>query len=72
MNLFGRKKTDGAATATLGIQGWKVECGPQCGFRAYDHNKEELVQILKLHMKASHKTNLKDEEAAANVQPATW
>ncbi len=74
MGIFGRKKEEGVLVAPKGpkMSGWTVECGPTCGFMARNHNKEELGQILKLHMKNSHKTNMTDAESVGGLTATTW
>lgn len=75
MGLFGRKKEasgDGSAMATTtGRQGWMAVCGPLCGFSVKDHEKKETAQILMLHMKQTHKTNLAEAEAFRELKPTT-
>ena len=67
MGLFGTKKEK--APTTTQRDGWKAECGPLCGFKVQDHDKAETAQILMLHMKRSHKTNLTEAEALSGLQP---
>jgi predicted small metal-binding protein len=70
MGLFGRK----AETATVPANenqrdGWTVQCGPACGFMVKDHDKKETAQMVMLHMKQTHKTNLTEAEALKDAKP---
>jgi predicted small metal-binding protein len=74
MGLFGRKKEEGTVvvTKTPRMEGWLAECGPACGFMSRNHNKDELTQMLQLHSKNTHKTNMTAAEAKAGLKPTSW
>lgn len=77
MGLFGKKKTETGTTTQLTqpskqVEGWVVECGPQCGFMVRNPNKQELATLVQTHMKNSHKTNLTEAEALADAKTVTW
>ena len=68
MGLFGRKTQTATTPATETRDGWMVECGPLCGFMVKDHDKKETAQLVMLHMKQTHKTNLTEAEAMKDAK----
>lgn len=70
MGLFSRSKEGTTATTTVNTRdGWMAQCAPQCGFQVKDHDQKETAQMVMLHMKQTHKTNLTDAEAMKEVKP---
>lgn len=46
--------TRAAAKAATTHELWKVECSPECGFLARNHDKDQLAQFVTIHGKQSH------------------
>lgn len=66
MGFFGKKPD--AKPALPKKEMWVVQCGPECRFRLEDQNKAEATQIVLIHNKLSHKTNLTEAEAMAELE----
>ena len=49
---------------------WKVECSPECGFLARNHDKDELAQFVTLHGKQSHGTTFSRKDVDAMMRSA--
>ena len=49
---------------------WKIECAPECGFMARDHDKDELAGFAVQHLKKAHGRVLPTKDAHSMMRPA--
>ena len=74
LGWFSRKADAGMVIETKGprMDGWKVECGPKCGFNLRDHDKAEAIEMAMLHMTNSHGKKVTKKDAEAALVPTSW
>jgi predicted small metal-binding protein len=44
---------------------FKIGC--PCGFKAEDHNRSELIKIVKIHFENTHNQKISDQEAEKEI-----
>lgn len=71
--MTGTTGTTGTTTTTQQrTQGWQVDCAPQCGFMVRTHNKDELAQLVKTHMRTTHNQTVTDTDALKNARTVNF